>query len=141
MNPKWLKRIFCWTATALLIIGSLSYWLDYENERRGVEPKLQDCKKQQHAVSGKKYIVSVCAIGYVDPEILYRLRIYSGGGALLAERFYRNVHDDHWSFGGGSGTAYWVDKDTKEIGYPDGPEGDFVKLPPTWLDWIRARLP
>ena len=140
-SKRLLKKLGYWTAALLLIIGTPLYWLDYQTERRYVDPGASSCRERQYTIAGRDYIISNCGVGYVDPDNLYRLRIYSKDRELLAERYYRNVYDDYLSIGGAGQIAYWVDEKKKNIGYPNEPEDGAIQLPPTWLDWIRARLP
>jgi hypothetical protein len=107
---------------------------------RGLEPA---CPLQEHTFQGKKYGVEVCWLG---GEYLYndmRLRVYSAGGELLADRRFQKT-----SAAVGANLDY-MHFDDYQIRYSDdtsdhrnvsNPEDRTLRVPPTWRDWMEARL-
>jgi hypothetical protein len=91
-----------------------------------------------HTFQGQQYNIVLCGLaGGIDPsnfqddEIL--LRVYSMQGELLAERYF----EFNWELRELEyGNDYLI--------YADGGGAGFetrMAMPPTRLDWIRARLP
>jgi hypothetical protein len=104
------------------------------------------CKEQtkylnggERVYAGRKFKIVLCGTGG-DENFNHdriRMQIFSDSGSLLAERkFYVD-----WNGVGPFKLAYTDD----HLIYADlSYENDYkrkVSMPPTWLDWIRARLP
>ena len=89
--------------------------------------------------SGRKYKIILCGAGgdenYMHDKI--RMQIYSESGTLLAQRkFYVD-----WQTNFRRPLVY---SDEQVTYFDASEESGFehkVSMPPTWLDWIRARLP
>jgi hypothetical protein len=91
-----------------------------------------------HTFQGQRYNIVLCGLKRgIDPENIHydeiRLAVYSMQGELLAERYFE---------------FYWGLRELRYgkdyLMYADGDgEGYATKMamPPTRLDWIRARLP
>ena len=93
--------------------------------------------------NGKKYTINICGSGvdnspfFGDGMDTVHLTVLSEQGALLARRRYKVFWDGepgHEPIGiEKDKLTYYDDEDQ------DGPRS--ITMPPTWLDWIRARLP
>ena len=91
---------------------------------------------------GKKYTINICGSGvnnspfFGDGMEAVQLTVLNEHGALLARRRYKVFWDGkpgHEPIGiEKDKLTYYDDEDQ------DGPRS--VTMPPTWLDWIRARL-
>jgi hypothetical protein len=93
--------------------------------------------------NGEKYTINLCGSGGNDSRFFgdgmdtVQLTVLDEQGALLARRRYKV----YWDAEPGHEPIV-VEKD--RLSYYDDEAGDglrSVAMPPTWLDWIRARLP
>ncbi|MGX8883946.1 hypothetical protein ACWWD9_12120 [Methylovorus sp. SPW-M1] len=128
----------------LLILTAISYffWLSFMRADPFYYQKCDLYTEEMNGgvktFQGRQYNIKLCGLrGRIDPsnvqddEIL--LRVYSMQGELLAERYFE---------------FYWGLRELRYgkdyLMYADGDgEGYATKMtmPPTRLDWIRARLP
>jgi len=82
-----------------------------------------DCKRQAEGA----YIGEICYMTLRD-STLFRLYDISTG-QKIAERFFFNAFENR---------IVWGDD---IVYYSNGDDGEYVRLPPTWLDRLRAKLP
>lgn len=93
--------------------------------------------------SGKKYTINLCGRGvnnshfFGDDMDTVQLTVLDEQGALLAKRRYKVFWDAEPGH-----EPIVVEKD-RLIYYDDEAQDGLrtIAMPPTWLDWIRARLP
>ncbi|NYH20184.1 hypothetical protein [Paraburkholderia bryophila] len=89
-------------------------------------------------LNGENYKISLCGTGGDDMQSgdEIRLRVFNGAGVLLATRHF----SVNWNENFPSSLEYGPDR----ITYYDNNGSDFEKhlfMPPTALDWVRARMP
>jgi hypothetical protein len=92
---------------------------------------------------GKKYTVNICGSGvnnshfFGDGMDTVQLTVLDEQGELLAKRRYKVFWDGqpgHEPIGVEEDRLTYYDDEDQ-----DGPRT--ITMPPTWLDWMRARLP
>jgi len=91
-----------------------------------------------HTFQGQQYNIKLCGLKRgIDPENIHydeiRLAVYSMQGELLAERYFEFA----WEL-------RELEYGNNYLIYADGDGAGFetrMAMPPTRLDWIRARLP
>lgn len=117
-----LIRLFKWVALLSAFVALCIYGI--EARERWIKVPYCDWEPVPNE-KNKPYSANVC---YLTKETIL-LRVYdSNGGRLLAERSYRN-----------NGVyARWL---PDEILYDTSDDDSSIAIPPTMLDWLRARLP
>jgi hypothetical protein len=88
---------------------------------------------------GKKFDVVLCGTGWDKNRMndWVRLQVRSDEGALLAQRSFRVDWDTNFPRELEYGPDYLTYYDASQ-------QDDFehrISMPPTWWDWVRARLP
>ena len=136
-----------WKVIRILSIGAAVVYCALALLSTFVFPgRYTDCEKATKYLNGgekvyadRKFRVTLCGNGG-DENFMHdkiRMQIFSESGELLAQRkFYVD-----WNGAGPFELEYGED----HLTYFDVSGGtDFkrqVSMPPTWLDWVRARLP
>jgi len=122
------RRLLVWLCLIVSIIGLPYSYGAWERSR------VSECKRQiqpafaRHGSGSPAYVGEICFLGSNEFGLLFRLYDLSSG-VLLAERSYYDTDVDMvWS--------------TDSVIYNMGasPSG-YVRLPPTWWDRLRAKLP
>lgn len=93
-------------------------------------------------IQGNTYNIVLCGFrGRIEPDNVFddevRLQVFSSDGELLAQRFIEPL------FGMGR-DAFELEYGTDYLIYNDGEGGGFgtsMSMPPSRLEWLRARLP
>ncbi|MGN6085736.1 hypothetical protein [Trinickia sp.] len=141
---KWIamiKKIVRWSVVAVLIIYGMIFAID-----KIFPDKFYNCKRDTSYLrggikiyGGQKYNIVLCGTGgdenFTGDEI--RLQVFSEKGELLAQRGF---------------VVNWITNFPRELEYgPDyvtyydaSQQSGFehrISMPPTWWDWIKARLP
>jgi hypothetical protein len=124
---KWGKR--------LLFAGVTIYFLLLIVVNLEPQPA---CPLEEHSFQGQIFDLEICELGGLHDEKM-RLRVYDKAGQMLAWRIA--------TFAKESRLNYMAIEDTM-IRYSDSPmdrinpPADCVlNMPPTWVDWVEARLP
>ena len=124
---KWGKRIAIGLVAVYLLSVVLWSW-----------PRHPTCPVEKHSFNGQKFDVEFCWNHASDRQYI-GIGVYSKGGHLLAWRWA--------TFAKESRLNYMAIEDTM-IRYSDSPmdrinpPADCVlNMPPTWVDWLEARLP
>jgi hypothetical protein len=138
---KMIPTVIVW----LVIVFSVAVLVD--SHREG-----PDCQNYNYneklnggvkVFNGEKYTINLCGSGVNDSRFFgdgmdtVQLTVLDEQGSLLARRRYKV----YWDAEPGHEPIV-VEKD--RLSYYDDEAGDglrSVAMPPTWLDWIRARLP
>lgn len=101
-------------------------------------PRPPQCPIEEHRFQGKKFNIELC-LNLHDNSERIGIFVYSKEGALLA---WRGA-----TFAKESPLNYMAIEDTV-IRYSDDPLNDVdvpadcvLNMPPTWVDWLEARLP
>lgn len=87
----------------------------------------------------KDYLVKICGYGASSWDSVEKIRIQvfnNQDHELLATRFF--------TLGLGGGEGYYpvlVSAEKNNISYFKNGNEEFISMPPTWWDWIYARLP
>ena len=105
-----------------------------------------DCERHTKLLNGgvktydsKKFNVVLCGAGWDNNRMndWVRLQIWSENGALLAQRSFRVDWDTNFP----RELEYTKDHLTYFDASQDNDFEHTVSMPPTWWDWVRARLP
>jgi len=137
------KRVLCWIFVIMLAIPYL-LWLILVQNNLDTYHRCDYYTKHLNggirAFRGKQYNIVLCGFqGRIDPDnVQYdevRLSVFSMGGELLAERYYELTLESDYTMQVHYGNDY--------LTYEDRPKSQTqrVAMPPTCLDWLRARLP
>ena len=126
-----IKKCLKWIA----VLGVILFLLDVIDRSL---PRPPQCPVETHNFSGQKFDIEICLGNTSDREHL-SLWVYSKDGAILAWR--------RGTFAKESRLNYMAIEDSM-IRYSDSPmdrinpPADCVlNMPPTWVDWLEARLP
>ena len=117
-----LRRIIFWISASAVIVLLIDYVLDVSKRRsRGADCAWSSIEKEENFL----YVARYCHLTK-DTALL---RLYDADGdALLAERMY--FESNHVK-------VNWIGN---KLIYSNS-ESDFISLPPTFLDRLRAKLP
>jgi hypothetical protein len=131
----WLLALAAASSGALALLSIYVFPTQYTNCERNTKYLNGGVK----VYDGKKYNIVLCGDGG-DENFMHdkmRMQIFSESGGLLAQRtFYVD-----WQT---SGQRELVYGDDHLIYIDPSKPNDFkqkVRMPPTWFDWVRARLP
>ncbi|WP_175782030.1 hypothetical protein [Burkholderia anthina] len=145
-NVKKTRRsVFLVSAlTVLSIIGGSMFLLqgnhDYTDcQRHNYNNKLNGGTKE---FDGRKYTINICGSGvnnshlFGDGMDLVKLTVLNARGEIVARRYYKVFWD------GQPGHAPLVIAPDSITYQDDEKQADYtISMPPTALDWVRARLP
>ncbi|KNA31063.1 hypothetical protein ADU20_27455 [Burkholderia pseudomallei] len=137
MAKKIVKRILI----ALLIIYGIIFVIDkrFPDKFYNCERDTKELHGGAKVYAGKKYNIVLCGTGgdenFMGDEI--RLQVFSEKGDLLAQRRF---------------VVNWITNFPRELEYgadyvtyyDASQQSNFehrISMPPTWWDWVRARLP
>jgi len=81
-----------------------------------------------HPFNGTNHRVELCGLA---TEVDVRLRVFTMNGELLAERYLHPIEERQSSLS--YGTNYII--------YHNNGNAEFMPIPPSHWEWIRARLP
>ncbi|MEB2558740.1 hypothetical protein [Burkholderia cenocepacia] len=128
----------------LLIVGAGALFVsesrDYVDcQRYNYNDKLNGGEKE---IDGRKYTINICGSGVNDNHFfgdsmdVVQITVLDAGGEVLAKRRYK-------VFWGGQPGHEPLAIGTNGITYQDDEkQADYtIAVPPTTIDWIRARLP
>lgn len=101
----------------------------------GLKPSTYDCDSVIKNLSGKEYKIQVCGAGHDERTSRAILRVLSVQGELLAEVTVEYAHGTDPE----SAIFFFNEGQIGYIGKNDSLRA--ISIPPTPLDWIRARLP
>jgi hypothetical protein len=134
---KLMRRLLVVVVVGYGVLASLSIYV-FPTKYGNCEKDTKDLNGGERVYVGRKFNVVLCGSGG-DENFMHdkiRMQIFSENGALLAQRkFYVDwpggviklkYNDDHLIYADPTRPNDYRRK---------------VSMPPTWLDWIRARLP
>ncbi len=127
--------ILCSIAMSYALVCLISLWHQTSYGDCDYVTKLLNGGVQ--AFNGRRYTISMCSTNFfLGNGRQVRLQVFDEAGGLQALRYF---------------TFYWNDGSEKELEYGDdvilyydksaSQALHSIKIPPTKLDWIRARLP
>ncbi|MBA9897903.1 hypothetical protein D7207_11895 [Burkholderia cepacia] len=123
----------------MLVVYALNNHGDIDCQRYNYNEKLNGGIKE---LDGKKYLVNICGSGIDDRRFMgdgmdnVRITVSDEHGEILAKRNYKVFWD------GVPGHEPLVFEKDRIIYQDDKEQADHsISIPPTKLDWIRARLP
>jgi hypothetical protein len=133
-----MRRLLVVVVVGYGLLSALSIYV-FPTKYGNCEKNTKDLNGGERVYAGRKFNVVLCGTG--GDELFnhdkIRMQIFSENGTLLAQRkFYADwngtpirieYYDDH---------LFYFDDASKGSGFQKR-----VSMPPTWLDWIRARLP
>jgi hypothetical protein len=135
---KLVRRVLRTALILLILYFSAKYFLPI---------KVGSCDKYTqylnggvHSVSGISYQITMCGrrgIFNGDNGDQVRMQIHSMQGELLAERWFKVDWDTNFP----REIEYKEDRMIYYNPYDLGDSEKTLNIPPTWLDWLRARLP
>ena len=141
---KWIamvRKIARRTIIAALIIYGIIFVIDkrFPDRFYNCERDTQDVRGGIKVYDGRKYNIVLCGTGgdenFMGDEI--RLQVFSENRELLAQRRF---------------VVNWITNFPRELEYGSdyviyydaSQQSNFehrISMPPTWWDWVRARLP
>lgn len=122
-----------WLAVLVLLVSGFVAFRLHTKELR--------CLPEQHIFGGKPYAIEVCHVGGGELHSNMRLRVYSEGGSLLAQR--------QFTFLDVPGNLNHLLYKDAEIAFTDDdsdhstlvtPKEHVLQMPPTWSDWLSANV-
>ena len=140
-NPLTLALIFVVLIVCIIATGSLIiYQLDNTNcQQYNYNEKLNGGIKE---FNGKKFTINICGSGaneshfFGDSMDKVQLTIINDQGELLAKRHYKVFWD-----GQPGHEPLSIDKDSITYQDDESQEDLTITMPPTFIDWIRAKIP
>ena len=131
---KFLRRL---TLMLTLYVLAWSWFFDNFPMPLGhCEEYTKDMNGGVRSLAGQPYRVTVCGLGRfeaVDGSDVARFQVHTMSGDLLAERYFT----PNWQ------RVFELEYEASRIIYRNG-GGRYwessLNMPPTWLDWVRARL-
>ena len=124
---KWAKRIAIIFSTFYVLGVVLWSW-----------PRTPQCPIEEHSFQGEKLDIEICS-GYGSDSGYVGILVYSKEGDFLAWR--------RGTFAKESPLNYMAIEDTQilysddPMNQEDSPADCVLNMPPTWVDWVEARLP
>ena len=141
---RWLRILRKILVNAALLYAFVLVYINYVDPTPYIRCDLytEEMNGGPRKFQEKTYNILLCGyLGLIDPgnfpDDEVRLQIFSESGELLAQRYLKPI------FGMGEG-SYDVEYGADYLIYKDGEGEGYQKriaMPPSRLDWIRARLP
>jgi hypothetical protein len=103
-------------------------------------PSTPECPVEEHSFGGQKFDVEFCWNHASDRQYI-GIRVYSKEGAYLARRWATFAKEGHLNYMAIEDTMIRYSDDTSDLRSASIPEDCVLNMPPTWVDWLEARLP
>ena len=125
---------------ALVVCGAvIAFQISFPTQYSNCDRHTKLLSGGARTFAGRKFDVILCGTGWDKNRVndWVRLQVRSDRGALLAQRSFRVDWDTNFprelEYGPGYLTYYDA---SQQSGFEHR-----ISMPPTWWDWIRARLP
>jgi hypothetical protein len=128
-----IKKCLKWIA----VLGVILFLLDVIDRSL---PRPPQCPVETHNFSGQKFDVEICLGNTSDREHL-SLWVYSKDGAILAWRRGTFAKEGRLNYMAIEENLIRYSDDTSDLRSASIPEDCVLNMPPTWVDWLEARLP
>lgn len=126
---KWIRRIAIGLA-ALYVLDTIYASL----------PQTPQCPVEEHSFGGQNLDVEFC-LNHVSDRQYIGIRVYSKEGELLARRSATFAKEGRLNYMAIEDIIIRYSDDTSDLRSASIPEDCVLNMPPTWLDWLEARLP
>lgn len=125
---KWTKRgLYVAAAIYLLLLALVN-----------IDPH-PACPLEEHLFHKQAFDIEFCELGGGRHDKKMRLRIYSKSGQLLAWRIATFAKEGRLNYMAIEDAMIRYSDDPMDRINP--PEDCVLNMPPTWVDWLEARLP
>jgi hypothetical protein len=125
---KWSRRALYASAFVYLLLLALV----------NIEP-YPACPLEEHQFAGKDFDIEFCALGGGRYDEKMRLRVYDKSGHMLAWRIATFANESRLNYMAIEDTMIRYSDDP--LNQRDSPADCILHMPPTWTDWLEARLP
>lgn len=129
MIMKWVKRIAI-AFGALYVLAVIEQSL----------PRQPQCPVEEHSFQGKKFDIELC-LNLHDNSQRIGIFVYEKNGGLLAWRGATFAKESPLNYMAIEDTMIRYSDDTSDLSSASIPEDCVLNMPPTWVDWLEARLP
>ena len=124
---KWGKRIVI-AFSVLYVIGVIEKSL----------PRPPQCPMEQHSFQGQKFDIELC-LNIHDNSERVGFFVYSSNGGLLAWRGATFAQESRLNYMAIEDTM--IRYSDASLNADDLPADCVLNMPPSWIDWLDARLP
>ena len=126
---KWIKRC--------AIIFGVIYVLGVIDKSW---PRTPYCPVEQHSFKGQEFDLELC-LNLNDNSERIGIFVYSKNGSLLAWRGATFDNESRLNYMAIEESLIRYSDDTSDLRSASIPEDCVLNMPPTWVDWLEARLP
>jgi hypothetical protein len=130
------QRIIKW-ATRIAIIFGVIYVLAVIDKSLSRQPQ---CPIEEHSFQGEKFDVELC-LNLHDNSQRIGIFVYAKNGGLLAWRGATFARESPLNYLAIEDTMIRYSDDISDLSSASIPEDCVLNMPPTWVDWLEARLP
>jgi hypothetical protein len=103
-------------------------------------PRNPTCPVEEHSFNDQKFDVEFC-LNHASDRQYIGIGVYSKEGNLLAWRWGTFAKEGHLNYMAIEDTMIRYSDDTSDLRSASIPEDCVLNMPPTWVDWLEARLP
>ena len=103
-------------------------------------PRTPSCPVEEHSFNDQKFDIEICS-GYGSDRGYVGILVYSKEGEFLAWRRGTFAKEGRLNYMAIEDTLIRYSDDTSDLRSASIPEDCVLHMPPTWLDWLEARLP
>jgi hypothetical protein len=123
---KWILMVFSMLYILEIILASL--------------PQTPQCPVEEHFFNGQAFDIEIC-MSYASDKTHFGMRVYSKEGEHLARRMSTFAKEGSLNYMAIEDDKIRYSDDTSDLRSTSIPEDCVLHMPPTWVDWIEARLP
>jgi hypothetical protein len=127
---KWSRRALYAAAIVYVLLLALV----------NIEP-YPACPLEEHRFAEKDFDIEFCALGGGRHDEKMRLRVYDKSGHMLAWRIATFAKESGQNYMDIEDTMIRYSDNTSDLRSTSTPEDCVLNMPPTWVDWLEARLP
>jgi hypothetical protein len=125
---KWSRRALYAAAIVYVLLLALV----------NIEP-YPACPLEEHRFAEKDFDIEFCALGGGRYDEKMRLRVYDKSGHMLVWRIANFAKESRLNYMAIEDTMIRYSDDP--LNQRDSPADCVLNMPPTWVDWLEARLP
>ena len=103
-------------------------------------PRTPSCPVEQHSFKGQEFDLELC-LNLNSSSQSVAVLVYSKRGELLALRSATFANEGRVNYMAIEDNLIRYSDDTSDLRSASIPEDCVLNMPPTWVDWLEARLP